>query len=439
MNETQKPKRKYGNYCLRSANGEKKRKCHTGECVDYIKKVPGVKSKRCPKGTRKCSDQRCYSFTKKSKNPISKQPFKIIKDKPETLSNNSSKLSSGDEVKVHPFISEEEQYQQEPEYIFPQPNSRNSKRKKSKPSKPSKKNYTSHGKYGNKRKPFTIPPTETQEDFQPIPTQQISSLNLPVINNTNTKKSKRKSRKRRRKGSKNIQSPIVSKPISLSPPLQVETVNSSSLTPKVEQINSSYKPLLLENGKEENEPLIDVEELEEKEEEGQEDMEEGQGDMEEERQEDMEEERQEDMEEERQEEEEGQEEEGQEGQEEEEGQEEGDLQPIELLSQSPPSSPARKSSSPPRKLSSPLKPIEPLEEEEQEEQEGQEEVEEKLNPMEEEESEPSIGSIKSENSSGGKKHSKKHYKKKSKKPRKKQSKKKSKKHYKKKSRKRSKK
>jgi hypothetical protein len=66
MNETQKPKRKYGNYCLRSSNGEKKRKCHTGECVDIVNKVPGAPARRCKKGTRKCSNQKCYLFIKKS-------------------------------------------------------------------------------------------------------------------------------------------------------------------------------------------------------------------------------------------------------------------------------------------------------------------------------------------------------------------------------------
>ena len=170
MNETQNPKRKYGNYCLRSANGEKKRKCHTGECVDKINKVPGVKSKRCPKRTRKCSDQRCYPFIKKSKNPIQKSSFKIIKDKPESLSY-SSKASSEPGYKIHPVMEEENQEQQEQEHqeqeeVFPQLKNRNSNRKKSMSKRKksmSKRNFTSHGKFGNRRKPFTILPTESQE------------------------------------------------------------------------------------------------------------------------------------------------------------------------------------------------------------------------------------------------------------------------------------
>jgi hypothetical protein len=424
MNDTQKQKRKYGNYCLRSANGEKKRKCHTGKCVDKVNKTPGVPSKRCRKGTRKCSDQRCYPFTKKSKNPISKVPFKIIKYKPETLSFNSSNTSSGYGVKIQPIIDEEEQQEQQEQ---PQPKSKISNRKKSKSSR-NKKNYTSHGKYGNKKNPFTI---QQEEEFSPIQSKQFSSLNLPVINNTNTKRSKRK-----RKSSKNSKSNIVYKRVSPPPsvqksPLYAETVNSSSsqkITPNNEPI------LLLEDGnKKEKSPIMDVEEEPEEPEEPEEAEEE-----------------------------------------EPEEPEEEDLQPIEELSKSPIENVEEERENSEEKEETPIMEVEeenseqqeenpeeqeenPEEQEEnpEEQEENPEEQEQNLQPIEElsqssptpqpssspakKSSDISVGSIKSEGSSGGKKHSKKYYKKKSKKHHKKKYNKKSKKHHKKNSRKRSKK
>ena len=415
MNETQKPKRKYGNYCLRSANGEKKRKCHTGECVDKINKVPGAPSRRCRKGTRKCSDQRCYPFAKKSKNPIQKTPFKIIKNKPESLS--SLKSSSGYGDKIHPFMEEkqeqeenqqeeqpEEQQENQQEEVFSQPKIRNSKRKKSK----STRNFTSHGKYGNKRKPFTIPPTESQqqEEIQSLSSKQVSLLDLPVINNTNKKRRKRKRRRISSKKLDNVSNIIYNPVSSPSPQLRAISVDSSS-TQKVTPENEPI--LLLENGNveepvSEEEPNEEVESVAEEEPvELEQVSEEEPVELEEEEPVELEQVAEEQVEEEENpnaeepvEVEQVEEEEPVEQVAEEE--ENPELQPIELLTQS-------SSSSPPRKSSSPV----------------------------------SVGSINSENSKGGKKHSKKHYKKKSKKHNKKQSKKKSKKHYKKKSKKRTKK
>ena len=124
MNETQNTKRKYGNYCLRGQFGQIKRKCHTGTCVDKINKIPGAPTTRCRKGTRKCADQRCYPFVKKSNNSIKKTPFKILKDKPESLS--SPKISSSNGVKIHPFMEQPQPQQQSQQYLEEQEELENS-------------------------------------------------------------------------------------------------------------------------------------------------------------------------------------------------------------------------------------------------------------------------------------------------------------------------
>jgi len=437
MNETQKQKRKYGNYCLRSANGEKKRKCHTGECVDLVYKTPGVRAIRCKKGTRKCSDQKCYPFSKKSKNPIS-NPFRLLKNKPESLDSNSISSSEYGE-KIHPFMGEREEQdfqnqldQQEFQDQLDQeeilsPKTKRSKRKKS---KPSKRNFTSHGKYGSKRNTFSI----EEEKIQPVPTPQLSSLNLPVI----SKKRKRTKRRSSKKSKSNTDivynrispppleriSPLSSlKELPLSPlkesPLYAETVYSS------ETNTSKNKPiLLLENGnmEQEEEPVEEISSVEEEEPveeissvEEEEPVEEISSVEEEEPVEEIssveEEEPVEEISSVEEEEEPVEEISSVEEEElsplepvvEEEQVLEPEIQSVELLSES------SKSSSPRKKSSSPSA------------------------------SEISVGSIKSEGSSGGKKHSKKHNKKKSKKHNKKKYNKKSKKHGKKSSRKRSKK
>ena len=385
MNETQKPKRKYGSYCLRSSNGEKKRKCHTGECVDLVHKERGVPVRRCQKGTRRCSDQKCYTFTKKSNNPISKKPFKIIKDKLESLGSTSSIASSGYGEKIVPIIEEDQQ-----QNLFSKKKSKRSKPKKSK----SRRNYTNHAKYGKKISP------ENEEKIQPIPPPEISSLNLPTIN---TKKRRRNKRKRINSKSKFVYDAVSPKP----PRLRAVSVNSSS-SQKVTPQNKSI--LLLENGKEKS-PVVNIEEdtIQPIEKLYQSPV----ANIEEENRENSSEKGEEtpviDVE------------------EEPEPEEEDDLQPIEKLSQSPDAN------------------VEPKEtpvidvEENQEEGEEQEDQEEGLPPLEKlsqtsptpqpssspakKSSDISVGSINSEGSSGGKKHSKKHHKKKSKKHHKKKSKK----------------
>ena len=415
MNETQKPKRKYGSYCLRSSNGEKKRKCHTGECVDLVHKERGVPVRRCRKGTRRCSDQKCYPFTKKSNNPISKKPFKIIKDKLESLESTSSIASSGYGQKIFPIIEEDQQQD-----LFSKKKSKRSKPKKSK----SRRNYTNHAKYGKK--------ITHENENQPIPpSPEISSLNLPTIN------TKRKRNKRKKKSKSKFVYDAVSPK---SPQLQAVSINSLS-SQKVTPQNKSI--LVLENEKEKS-PVVNMEEdtIQPIEKLYQSPV----ANIEKENRENSSEKGEKtpvlDVEEEPEEEEDERKETPVIDVEEEPEPEEDALQPIEKLSQSPDAD------------------IEPKEEpkeepEEEPKEEPEEEPEEGLPPLEKlsqtsptpqpssspakKSSDISVGSINSEGSSGGKKHSKKHRNKKSKKYRKKQSKKKSKKHYKKKSRKRSKK
>jgi hypothetical protein len=216
MNETQKQKRKYGSYCLRGINGEKQRKCHTGECVNQIKKIPGEPTIRCKKGTRKCADQQCYTFRKKSKLSVTKTPYNSPKNRSKSNStdryispiitqydiDNFNEISSSEnEVKVHPIIEKEEKLI-----------TKKTKRRSSQSNKKNKtkKNFTSHGIYGKqKQREKTVQFKEELKVEEPIQSEEsIKLLDLPIINNTTSSQRRKKRDKKRKSSNRNVKTEL---------------------------------------------------------------------------------------------------------------------------------------------------------------------------------------------------------------------------------------
>ena len=374
MNETQKQKRKYAKYCLRGINGDKKRKCHTGDCVDQIKKISGQPTPRCKKGTRKCADQQCYPFIKKSKMLVSKTPY----NSPKTISNstdryispiinqsdidNFNEISSPENgIQIHPFIEKEEVIRKQTK----------SKRRSSHSSKKNKtkKNFTSHGTYGKSKKREKIiqveEPVQIEEPMQSSESTEL--LNLPVINNTTSSQRRKKRNKKKKRKSSNRKVKTELDVFDYVPISNNKLITTNSVSPKEEE--EELQPIE-EISQEELQPIEEISEEEE-------------------------------------------------------------LQPIEEISEEERES---SSSSAPNSLKSPIS-IEEAEEEEdevaaedeaeeeedeaadEEEEEAEEEEDEEAEEEEDEEAAEISGasSIKSENSVGGKKYSKKKYKKRSKK------------------------